>query len=167
MLKNWLTPNWEPGLILPKIPINHFHEKNIKALFIDVDKTIIPGRKLFIDNSVKEWMMHAKPHFKLHLVSNNPSKDRINSVANQLGISYTYAARKPSKSAIQKHLSKINYHPNQVAIIGDRLLTDVLVGNRLGMYTVLIRPIGEEGLPSNRNYIQKLEKFFVWIIRSK
>ena len=31
-----------------------------------------------------------------------------------------------------------------MALIGDRLFTDVLAGNRLGLYTVLVRPIDPE-----------------------
>jgi hypothetical protein len=31
--------------------------------------------------------------------------------------------------------------PTQVAMVGDRVFTDVLAGNRLGMFTILIDPI--------------------------
>jgi predicted HAD superfamily phosphohydrolase YqeG len=35
---------------------------------------------------------------------------------------------------------------NEVAIIGDQIVTDVFMGNRLHMYTVLVDPLGEKDL---------------------
>ena len=32
-------------------------------------------------------------------------------------------------------------HPSEICVIGDRLLTDIMFGNRYGMRTVLVRPI--------------------------
>ena len=32
-------------------------------------------------------------------------------------------------------------------MIGDRLFTDVLCGNRMGLYTVLVRPVRDDGKP--------------------
>lgn len=33
--------------------------------------------------------------------------------------------------------------PKETAVIGDQLFTDVLGGNRLGLYTVLVAPISK------------------------
>ncbi len=45
----------------------------------------------------------------------------------------------------------------QVALIGDRLFTDVLAGNRLDLFTVLVRPIDPEGRPCRQDHLQRLE----------
>ena len=39
----------------------------------------------------------------------------------------------------------MKYKNNNIAIIGDRIFTDILVGNRLGLYTILIKPLGPNG----------------------
>jgi HAD superfamily phosphatase (TIGR01668 family) len=39
----------------------------------------------------------------------------------------------------------MNLPVEQVAMVGDRLFTDVLAGNRLGMFTILVEPIVEPG----------------------
>ena len=41
--------------------------------------------------------------------------------------------------------------------MGDRIFTDVLVGNRLGLFTVLVKPIDPEGLPCRHDRLQNLE----------
>jgi hypothetical protein len=35
----------------------------------------------------------------------------------------------------------MNLPLNRMAMVGDRLLTDVLAGNRLGMFTILVEPM--------------------------
>ena len=44
------------------------------------------------------------------------------------------------------------------AMVGDRLFTDVLGGNRLGLFTVLVRPVASDGGPCNRDGFQRLER---------
>jgi len=44
-----------------------------------------------------------------------------------------------------------------VAFLGDRLFTDVLAGNRLGLFTVLVKPIDPDGRPCQRDHLQNLE----------
>jgi HAD superfamily phosphatase (TIGR01668 family) len=39
----------------------------------------------------------------------------------------------------------MNLPVEQVAMVGDRLFTDVLAGNRLGMFTILVEPIVNPG----------------------
>jgi predicted HAD superfamily phosphohydrolase YqeG len=43
-------------------------------------------------------------------------------------------------------------------MIGDRLFTDVWCGNRLGLYTVLVRPISQTGQPCRHDRVQRLER---------
>jgi len=54
-------------------------------------------------------------------------------------------------------LKELAVPPAQVALVGDRLFTDVLAGNRLGLFTVLVKPIDPDGLPSRHDRLQTLE----------
>ena len=54
-------------------------------------------------------------------------------------------------------IQQLNCPPAQVALLGDRVFTDVLVGNRLGLFTVLVKPIDAQGLPCERDRLQNLE----------
>ncbi len=108
--------------------------------------------------SVKDWVSIAKNHFSIHLLSNNPSKRRIEAVAEQLAIGFSYGAAKPSRRALIKVIKEFQLPSNQIAIIGDRIFTDVLAGNRLGLYTTLVRPIGSTGIAQKSYNVQKLEQ---------
>ncbi len=157
MRQKLLKPNWEPGLSIPHLPIERLLSIGIKALVLDVDGTLITRHEIILHNSVINWVKDAQKDFSLHLLSNNPSKKRIESIAKQLNINFTYRAAKPTKGALRKVQHNLQLDPRQIAILGDRIFTDVLVGNRLGLYTVLIWPLGPSGEPCKRNTTQLLE----------
>ena len=156
---NWLRPDWDAGLTIPMIPVNYFLNLGLKALVIDVDNTLVPRREILLSNSTRDWLLDAKNNLKLHLLSNNPSKKRISAVAEQIEIPYTYRAAKPRSGSLQRVLDQINIQPEKVGMIGDRLFTDIIVGNRLGLYTILVKPINEKKEGRESIYsIQNLER---------
>jgi len=138
--------------------------KDIKALILDVDGTLISGKKPVLSNGIKNWILNSKKYFYIYLLSNNPSKNRIKLIAEQLDLEFTYSGGKPGKRKLQKILNRIPYSPNEVAIIGDRVFTDILVGNRLGMYTVLVDSVDSYGKRIERNNLQYIERYLAKII---
>ena len=138
--------------------------KDIKALILDVDGTLISGKKPVLSNGIKNWILNSKKYFYIYLLSNNPSKNRIKLIAEQLDLEFTYSGGKPGKRKLQKILNRIPYSPNEVAIIGDRVFTDILVGNRLGIYTVLVDSVDSYGKRIERNNFQYIERYLAKII---
>ena len=55
------------------------------------------------------------------------------------------------------YLNKTGESKAEVAIIGDRLFTDILAGNRLGIYTILVKPTNSNGMPYLNSKMQKIE----------
>ena len=98
------------------------------------------------------------------MFSNNPSRKRIKNIADQLDIDFTYSGGKPSKKKLNKVLDKIPYSSNEIAIIGDRVFTDILVGNRLGMYTILVDSVDSYGKRIESNSFQTIERYLAKII---
>ena len=125
---------------------------------------MISGKKPVLTNDIKNWINYSKKYFHTYLFSNNPSKTRINLIANQLELEFTFSGGKPCTRKLKKVLDKIPYSSNEIAIIGDRIFTDILVGNRLGMYTILVDSVDYYGNRVERNNIQSIEKFFAKII---
>ena len=138
--------------------------KNVKALILDVDGTLTSGKKPVISNDIKNWVINSKKFFYTYLFSNNPSRTRIKQIADELDLEFTYSGGKPSKRKLKKILDKIPYSSNEVAIIGDRVFTDILVGNRLGMYTILVDSVDYYGKKIERNKFQSIERFLAKII---
>ena len=158
MQRQWLLPDWDPGLTVVQLPLEHLLDRGITALLLDVDRTLLPGHDVRLPDAVMGWATSAQRHLRLHLFSNNPSRHRIGAVANQLGVSYTSGAAKPRRAALRKVLRDLQVQPDELAIVGDRLFTDVLAGNRLGLYTVLVRPLKADGTPCPHDRVQRFER---------
>ncbi|MCD6450129.1 MAG: YqeG family HAD IIIA-type phosphatase, partial [Thermotogaceae bacterium] len=75
------------------------------------------------------------------LIVTNAKKDRVNHIREEFPwIEVYWSVRKPSIKRISKILSEKDISPSKCVIIGDLFLTDILVGNRLGMYTIMVNP---------------------------
>ena len=157
MKVNLLEPNWNSGVSIINLSQSHLLSKGIKSLLLDVDGTLLPRKEDYINNSVKDWINEAKNYFNLHLISNNPSRKRIKNIANQLNLTYSYKASKPSRKELLNYLDKSGESKTEIAIIGDRLFTDILAGNRLGIYTILVKPTNSDGLPYLNSKVQRIE----------
>ena len=138
--------------------------KNIKALILDVDGTLTSGKKPVISNDIQNWVINSKKFFYTYLFSNNPSRSRIKKIADQLDLEFTHSGGKPSKKKLKKILNTIPCSPGEIAIIGDRVFTDILVGNRLGMYTILVDSVDYYGRKNERNKFQSIERFLAKVI---
>lgn len=160
MLRQLLTPDWQADGTLAQLPLQRLLERAdppIRALVLDVDRTLLPRHTDRLPAQAERWLRQAMESLPIHLFSNNPSRRRIGGVAGPLGLPYTTWAAKPRRRALRRVLDELGLPPGQVALVGDRLFTDVLVGNRLGLFTVLVKPIGPQGEPCTHDHMQNLE----------
>ena len=153
-----LQPSWDPGLTIAHLSLPYLLSRGLSAAVLDVDRTLLPGRDVTLPDPVLVWLTDAKRRLKLHLFSNSPSRARIAAVADQLGVSFTCGASKPRRGALRRVIDELDLPPERIAMIGDRLFTDVWCGNRLGLYTVLVRPISQSGQPCRHDRVQRLER---------
>ena len=125
---------------------------------MDVDGTLLPRKDKSIHNLVCKWILKSQKEFKIHLCSNNPSKRRIKSIAKNFNIQYTHRAGKPRRKKLKAIIQNLCLNNSEIAIIGDRIFTDILAGNRLGIYTILVNPIDSNGQNKNNDILHKIEK---------
>ena len=62
-------------------------------------------------------------------------------------------------------IKEIGCHPKNIAIIGDRIFTDIIVGNRCNIKTILVRRLKRDGLPIKFNLTLTIEKFISYLIK--
>ncbi len=128
------------GSILTLTP-EILQQHRLKGLVLDVDETLVPLRVSEASAALREWVEEVKMVADLWLVSNNPSQTRIGSIARSLSLPYIMGAAKPSRRKLRQAVEAMNLPVEQVAMVGDRLFTDVLAGNRLGVFTILVEPM--------------------------
>ena len=113
----------------------------IEGLVLDVDDTIVPIGSSKAQPELAQWIAETREIVPVWLVTNNPSEVRIGAIADSLSLPYFLRAGKPSRRKLRRAVGEMQLEPARVAMVGDRIFTDVLAGNRLGMFTILIDPI--------------------------
>lgn len=137
-------------------------KKGIKGVLTDLDNTLVCWNDPETNQKVIDWFkrMHDAG-IKTVIISNNSEK-RVHEFAEPMAVDYVHKARKPLASGFKKGISKMQLQNDQVAIIGDQLLTDVLGGNLLGIHTILVDPLDSKEFAVtkfNRNIEKKIIKY--------
>jgi len=120
-------------------------KKNIKVLIFDSDNTIITYDEKVPDKKVVELFQRLSNDFKLFIASNN-KKERVRRIGNHLNVHAFYSVVKPTKKIRKLLLRKFSVKMEEVAMIGDQIVTDIFMGNRLHMYTILVDPLSDKDL---------------------
>lgn len=140
MFLELLTPYRQVESIL-QIDLDELWDLGIRGILLDLDNTLLAWDHLVLTDEVQQWVKAAlRRGFRLCIVS-NAHWMRLETQSVVLGIPYFPAARKPSRKALRKALDLLELEPDQAAMVGDQVFTDVLAGNRLGLFTVLIVPL--------------------------
>ena len=157
--------HWDSKIPIYEISHAKLQNKGIKSLLIDVDGTLLSRQSNRVPTNVKNWIKESKKLFSLYLISNNPSKERIRKIAKELDVRYKSNALKPRKKVTLDVISQMNEDSKNIAIVGDRILTDVIVGNRCNIQTILVKRLSRSGLPIKLNLTLILEKFISIFIK--
>lgn len=121
-------------------------KKNIKCLMFDLDNTTLKVHKSIPKKEICDLIKKLKINFKVFIISNNTSKKRLSVAANCFGVEYVRFALKPFSRGFRKVKNKYNFSKDEMCIVGDQIMTDVLGGNRYGIYTVLVDPLSKDEL---------------------
>lgn len=128
------------------ISIDYLEEHNIKAILLDVDNTLLDF-DLKIVEGLKQWYQKVKEkNIKCIILSNSNKTEKIEKVANFLEIDYIKFATKPLKRGFKKAQKKLNVEPENIAVVGDQIFTDVIGANRSKMHSILVKPLAEKDL---------------------
>ena len=135
----------QPDLVLGRsvlgITPDLIDHQGLRGLILDVDETLVPLREPQTSTEVQTWFAELNQHVPIWLVSNNINASRIRRIAESLQAPYLSGAGKPSRRKLRYAAQAMHLPFGQVAMVGDRLFTDILAGNRLGMFTILVDPM--------------------------
>lgn len=119
-----------------KLNIDRLLDLSIKTIICDIDNTLVSHDEEIPNEEVIEFVAQLKKYFNVILVSNN-TNSRVSLFASKLDVKYYSFALKPFKYTYKKILRDCNCNINEIAVIGDQILTDIIGGNRMKFYTIL------------------------------
>ena len=129
-----------------KVNYDKLKKMNIKCLIFDLDNTLLEVNRSIPKEETRKLIEKLKKDFKIYIISNNSHSDRLLTAANSLDVNYVKFAMKPFSKSFKKVLKENNYKKEDMCIIGDQIMTDVLGGNRFGIFTILVEPLSEQEL---------------------
>ncbi len=141
----YLQPDLNLQSSILSLTPNIIEQYQLKGLVLDVDETLVPTKTTSASPELKDWVESVRYTTKLWLVSNNLSDVRIGGIARSLDLPYILGAVKPSVRKLRQAVNSMDLPVHQIAMVGDRLFTDVIAGNRLGMFTILVDPMLDPG----------------------
>lgn len=155
-----LQPNLVLGGTIFDLTPQILEQQNIKGLILDVDETLVPFKQKETSTELQEWVSQIRQTTPIWLVSNNISHNRIGNIAQSVDLPFISAAQKPSRRRLREAAEAMDLPVEKVAMVGDRLFTDVLAGNRLGMFTILVEPMVDPVVAVRSHPIRDFE---IWL----
>lgn len=120
-------------------------EKGIKLLIFDLDNTLSLIDEEFPSKEIKKLLNELSCDFDILVASNN-TKKRVEKFCDEIKCKFISSSMKPLKKIAYFLKKNYKFSLDEVAIIGDQLVTDIFLGNRLGIYNILVDPKGEKDL---------------------
>lgn len=157
----FLKPDYLIDGDVTDINLEKLAQDGIRGLILDLDSTIMAPNSGIITEDVSQWLERAQSMFSVAVASNNKNETYLAQVQEILKFRVIFRASKPRRGAFRRLLAEFGLSAHQIAVIGDRPLTDIWGGKRAGMKTVLVRVLKSMNEPKWKGRIRNLERIFI------
>ena len=90
----------------------------------------------------------------------NAKSERSKNIADMLKIPCVSYANKPGTSGVLKAMNLIGAKPENTVMIGDQVFTDMIAGNKAGLFTIFVERYSKKEV-----FYVVLKRFPEWILR--
>ena len=139
-------------LLVPDAVVGHvtairpamLRARGLRGLIVDLDNTLTHWNARGCAPEISGWLDDLRQSgIAVCIVSNNGA-ERVRGFC--AGLSdpppWIAQARKPRRSAYRRALALLELSASAAAVVGDQVFTDVFGGNRAGLLTILVAPLG-------------------------
>lgn len=143
------------------IDFQKLYDKGFRNILCDLDNTLTAFFNKDPEDKTISIVNYLKSiGFKFYVISNNRKK-RVTRFCEPLDIKYLWRAAKPGVLKVSMFMKKNKIYHDDTIIIGDQILTDIVLANRLDIRSVLIEPVADQDLivtRINRSFDHKIRK---------
>lgn len=140
------------------IDLEDLKKQGVKALLFDLDSTIMASKSGVYTEKTKNWLENVRKDFFVAIISNNNNPLYVEKVQKITDFPMLFDAKKPESELGMAFLKEHNIEPCSAVMIGDRPLTDILFGKRLGCKTILVDSITADSEKKIVRFVRKLER---------
>ena len=121
-------------------------EMGIRLLISDLDNTIATYENEVPDEKMQAWADDLRENgITLVIVSNN-KEARVSKFCIPFGTDHFWKSGKPSRRTIRKVMEKYGETRETTALIGDKIVTDIIGAKRSGVLAIKVPPLGKRRL---------------------
>ena len=140
MPKQLLKPDFYYNSIF-EVPYELLYEQGVRAIIYDIDNTLVSHDDIYPPSNITGLVERLRTMgYKIGLLSNNSSR-RMAAFNESMKLPSASMAVKPFTPALRRLMSEMNVDSRETAIIGDQLFADIWCGKRVGITTILVKPI--------------------------
>ena len=143
------------------INLEELKRAGVKAMLFDLDSTLMASKSAVYSKEILEWLNIVRKDFFIGVVSNNKNKKYIEKVRAVSDFPMLFEAAKPKIDKVNEFLKEHNINVNECVLVGDRPLTDIICGKRLGCKTILVDSITADTESKLVRFVRFLERLSV------
>lgn len=144
-------------------------EQGIQCIAFDADSTLVPFslmpfRKKSIEPRSLKKLKEARSMFPKWIIASNRPTNDLQELAKTIDAEVVRAnivLRKPRRAYFRRVIEQSGFQPEQIAMVGDKLIADVYGANRMGMLTIWVKNIGKDNPIDRLLGLRRLEKKFI------
>ena len=126
-----------------EVTSEYLQSRGITLLLSHLDFTLAAKKTRRPDQPLRDWIAALdRAGIRFMIVSNNRSGSRVTEFCADLGVSYQGRAGKPSTRGLEAAMARAATDRTHTAMLGDKLLTDVLAARRAGVLSLMVEPVG-------------------------
>ncbi|PIT97778.1 MAG: hypothetical protein COT71_04245 [Candidatus Andersenbacteria bacterium CG10_big_fil_rev_8_21_14_0_10_54_11] len=141
----WYAPHYVANSLL-EVDFTVLRERGVRCAALDVDNTLVSHGGMNMTPEVIALLRQVREKGvleRLVLATNRcRSVDQLAAHIRADAVLQHGWHRKPSRRYFDQLERAVQFPPEAIAMIGDKIWTDIYGANRAGMVTVLVRPLG-------------------------
>jgi HAD superfamily phosphatase (TIGR01668 family) len=157
--KSVLLPDYAASSVL-QIPLQVLLDRRVAHVIVDIDGTLVVRQSGQLDPAYVRYFETLR-HAGVGVTIGTNTRRDVSHIAEAIGAGvvprrwWTY---KPMHHFYRAIIKSIGLEPQAIAMIGDRVLNDVVAANRLGLVTFWVLPLGKQPSWFSHNYLRLLAR---------
>lgn len=139
-MENYIPDIYQKSIY--SIDYDNLIKRGIKCILFDLDNTLVPPNSKEPNKKLQELIDELKTKVSPVIFTNSTEK-RIKPFLEQLKMDGYYNVDKVFEQKIEQILINYNLKINELAIVSDKLLTEIYLGNNVGITTILVNSISD------------------------